>query len=263
MEKALRQSDAALLKAAGGRMTAKQPQEESELPPASWWGRLKLPKLTLALSAFIMSMTVTLFNVYYALRGPEIVLLEKADVLLYRDGEGSSSTLMAAVKISMVNASGDYGDVMLDTQLTTPDGARFGWQGQVTPVLFADPAIANSKCPVDSRCMTFNGLTLIELPDEIPDLPAGSARQRHFTFAIASSNCSGSRTACARYGDFDKALATISRKPFDITVRFHFHADGRRTLRCQDTAVSRAYLEKTGWSSIQCSKVTVKGGGWL
>ena len=121
--------------------------EKVEEAPASEAKRgwLRAPKLTLGLSAFIMSLTVTLINASYALRGSDIVVLPPAEALLYRDGDGAGSVLTAAMPLSMINAASGYGDLLLDATLALPDGARFDWQGQVTPVLFADPQNAMSN----------------------------------------------------------------------------------------------------------------------
>lgn len=235
--------------------------EAATVPKTGWRGRLRMPKITLALSAFIMSLSVTLINAYYALRGPEVTLLPSAKLFLYRDGEGPDSNLMAAISLSMVNSSSTYGDVILDAGIDMPDKARFAWHGLVTPVMLADPAIAASKCPVDARCISHDGLTLIQLPDEIPELAAGKALQRSFVFALMASNCSGSKSACTRYRDFNRALQAISEKPLDIVLHVKFHADGQRTLRCRRPLIARDYVADVGWSSITCRTVTVRGGG--
>ena len=68
--------------------------EEFEDGHESSDGRLRLlPRVTLALSAFIMSLAVTLISAYYALQGPEVLVRPPQQVLIYRDGEGAQSIL--------------------------------------------------------------------------------------------------------------------------------------------------------------------------
>lgn len=48
--------------------------------------RFSFPRMTLALSAFIMSLTITLISAYHGLQGAEMLVRAPDKVILYRDG---------------------------------------------------------------------------------------------------------------------------------------------------------------------------------
>jgi hypothetical protein len=94
-------------------------------------GSRRFPRVTLALSAFIMSLVVTLISAYYALQGPEVLVRPPEQILLYRDGEGEQSILGFGIRLDMINGASDYGDVMLEAELSP---VSFDYQTVLRPV---------------------------------------------------------------------------------------------------------------------------------
>lgn len=224
----------------------------------------KLPRVTLALSAFIMSLAVTLISAYYALQGPEILVRPPEQVLLYRDGEGAQSILGFDIRLDMINGASDYGDVMLDAELVpSGSGASFGFQSVVRPLFTGASAKPADDCEVGSRCIGLPGLRLIEEPDTLVDLPGGSAKAMHLSFPAAQWNCKGPAQACARYATFDEAAAAIAARPVDFRITLKFNRDGDRHIRCSGGKVDLAYLRKLGWVTLACVQSDVSGGPWL
>ena len=122
--------------------------------PKPWYRRFSL-----ALSAFIMSVTITLINAFYSVRGSEIVLLEPEQVILYRDGEGDQAVLAFAMQLPMINAAGgQHGDVMLKADLQPgSDSPRFRYQAVVTPVFTNIPNAAD-RCDLGIGKVVFLGV---------------------------------------------------------------------------------------------------------
>ena len=224
----------------------------------------RFPRVTLALSAFIMSLVVTLISAYYALQGPEVLVRPPQQVLLYRDGEGDRSILGFGIRLDMINGASDYGDVMLEAELS-PAGSdvSFKFQNVLRPVFTGGSTKAESDCELGSRCIDLPGLLLIEQPDTLVDLPGGSAKAMHLSFPAAQWNCSGSPQACARYATFDSASAALASRPLDIRMTLKFNRDGQRRIRCRGGKIDLAYLRKLGWMTLACEQSEVTGGPWL
>lgn len=246
--------------------------EEPNCPPdqdgggrpggASTWRRY-VPSI--ALSAFLMSVTVAVLNVYDAMRGSDIVVLPPETIIVYRDGEGARAVMNFSVPLSMINAAdSSRGDVLLNAAITPGRGApSFRWQSTVNAV-FADVSDAKSRCPIDRRCVILPGLVVIDEPTAIADLPGGQARARTYSFPIAQWNCSGSAQLCARFGEFGSALSAIDNgKPVDFALSLRFHGDGERKILCRIDGIDAKYLAQIGWASAACRKASVGGGPWL
>lgn len=228
-------------------------------------GRFRwFPRVTLALSAFIMSLAVTLISAYYALQGPEVLVRPPEQVLLYRDGEGSQSILGFGIQLDMINGASDYGDVMLEAELSPANSdVAFGFQNVLRPVFTGSAKASTDDCALGSRCIGHPGLLLIEQPDTLVDLPGGAARAMHLSFPAAQWNCRGPEQACARYAAFDQAAAAVAAGPLDLSIRLTFNRDGERTVRCTGGKISLAYLQKLGWVTLACEQSEVTGGPWF
>lgn len=228
---------------------------ESQVRPR---GRLRFaPSLrleeSLSLAAFVMSLGITLINVYYAMRGSEIAVDPPAQLILYRDGDGDASVLTATVRIDMINVSDGYGDVLKSARLSLDsDATRFEYQGTVKAV-FANTANP-PPCELGKRCITLPGLYLVERSDEILDMPSGSARAFQLSFPLVSWNCDGSAQGCGPFETFPKSVQSLPSKGLVATVDLKFHSDGRRTLRCAANAINLDYLRKVGWVSLPCTR---------
>jgi len=221
-------------------------------------------RLTLSLSAFIMSLTITLLNAFYGLRGAEIVVEPPEQVLLYRDGEGENAVLTFAVRLPMINTAASYGDLMLEATLQPGAGApKFKYQALVHPVFTDRSAEALGKCDLESRCIARPGLFIAEQADEIIDIPAGQARSRYFAFTLAEWNCQGPKPDCAGFQNFPASAARIGSRPLDIEITLRFNGDGTRRILCRGGAIDLRYLNQVGWVNLSCQTRSVKGDTWL
>ena len=222
-----------------------------------WQGRISL-----SLSAFIMSLAITLINAFYAVQGAEMVVRAPKQVLLYRDGEGADSVLAVTVRTDLINAAGGYGDVLLEAELKPAPGApAFDYQGLVNPVFTSAAEQKAASCELGARCVGLPGLLIVERSDQVIDMPGGAARAINLSFPIADWNCTTQSSACARFGSFDKAVDAIGRGPLDIRIILHFHADGDREILCRGGRINAEYLRKVGWISLSCDDREVSGEG--
>jgi len=208
---------------------------------------------SLSLAAFLMSLSITLINVYYSVRGSEIAVDSPAQLILYRDGTGEASVLTAAARIELINTSDGYGDVLKDAVISLDRGAtEFGYQGTVRTVLAGTTAASAAQCELGLRCLQLPGLYIVERSDEILETPSGAARAFNLSFPLVSWNCAGNEMACGRFDAFGRAVGALPPKGVSATVRLRFHSDGERRLRCATGALDLDYLQKVGWISVPC-----------
>ena len=218
--------------------------------------------MTLSLSAFIMSLTMTAISAFYALRGSEVDVQPPSSVLLYRDGEGANAVLSFAVRLPMINGAADYGDLLLGAELEPRGGeARLKYQALAEPVFTKGAKEAAEKCALGVRCLPYDGLLVMENSDQILDVPAGSAKSPYLTFTAAEWACAGDR--CKDYATFDQAVARIASAPLDMVIRLSFNEDGDRRIICRGTPIQADYLRKVGWLNVACVNAEVKGGDVL
>ena len=224
-------------------------------------GRLRFaPSLrledSLSLAAFVMSLTITLINVYYSMRGSEVAVDPPAQLLLYRDGSGDSSVLAAAVRFDMINVSDGYGDVLKSATVSFDNGrTSFEYQGTLKTVFAGGEGQPSPACELGVRCLQWPGLYLIERSDEILDMPSGAARAFTLSFPLVTWNCQGGAEGCGRVDSFAGSLATLPAKGVSATLRLRFHSDGQRILRSRTAALNLDYVKKVGWVSLPCTKV--------
>jgi hypothetical protein len=215
----------------------------------------------IALGALILSLVVALINVYYAVRGPEVVVQPADQVLFYRDGQGEDAILAIAVPTMMINAaSAEHGDVMVEATLEPGKGAgRYRYQTLISPIFTQDTAGAREKCEVGIRCIVFGDLVLVERSDEIIDIPGGSAKSRYLSFHLTPPNCEGPPAVCNRFPDDRRAIAALDGRPLNLRVELEFHSDGRRVLTCPIPRADLSYLKDNGWTALACNGGKVTG----
>lgn len=246
-----------LIVASGGWVRVGEIMQESQGRPR---GRLRFaPSLrleeSLSLAAFLMSLSITLINIYYSMRGSELAVDPPAQLILYRDGTGDASVLTAAARLDMINVSDGYGDVLKDAVISFDGGkTAFDYQGTVRTVLAGNAAGATPDCELGLRCLQLPGLYIVERSDEILETPSGAARAFNLSFPLVSWNCAGGDQACARFGPFAQSASGLPAKGLTATVRLKFHSDGERRLRCTTGALNLAYLQKVGWISVPCAE---------
>lgn len=208
---------------------------------------------SLSLAAFVMSLGITLINVYYSMRGSEVAVDPPAQLILYRDGVGDASVLTASARIELINTSDGYGDVLKDAVISFDGGSTaYEYQGTVRTVLAGDPSAKAATCELGLRCLQLPGLYVVERSDEILEAPSGSARAFNLSFPLVSWNCEGPARSCNRFGDFGQSAAALPPKGLSATLRLKFHSDGERRLRCATGPLNLDYLRKVGWISVPC-----------
>lgn len=233
-----------------------QSGDQHDLEAAPWWHRWRP---SLALSAFAMSLAITLISALTALQGSEIVVLPPDQVLFYRDGEGEAAVLTMAMRLEMINSASTHGDVMLDATIQPrPDGPRFRYQSVVRPV-FIDTSTGEQDCDLGSRCLALPGLYLIETVDEIIAMPGASARSTFLSFPAVEWNCEGTPEQCQSYASFNQAVAAMGSDPLGVTVTVRFHQDGRRAVACRGAPANTDYLKLAGWIAAPCEETAVSG----
>lgn len=208
---------------------------------------------SLSLAAFVMSLTITLINVYYSMRGSEIAVDQPAQLILYRDGSGDASVLTAAIRLDMINVSDGYGDVLKKASLSIDrGGTTFEYQGSIKTVFTSGADETAPDCELGVRCIQLPGLYIVERSDEILDTPSGTARAFHLSFPLVSWNCAGPAKACDRFGAFSRSIDALPDRRLSTTVRLNFHSDGSRRLSCRTGPLNFDYLSKVGWITVPC-----------
>ena len=223
----------------------------------------------IAFIALGLSLIVAIINVYYAMRGPEVVVQRPDQVLLFRDAEAGDETgefavLTVAVPMMMINAaSAEHGDVMTEATIRlTADGGRFPYASMVLPIFTQDAPAAREKCEVGTRCLVYSDMVLVERTDEIVDIPGGSAKSRYLSFPLIPFDCEGPKPACGRYANFRQAVAAMEGKPLSIQLEVDFHSDGRRVITCEVDRLDLSYLRDHGWTALRCRAGAVSDARW-
>lgn len=230
--------------------------------------RASFPRLTLSLSAFIMSLTITLISAYHGLQGAEVLVRAPDQIILYRNGHGKNSVLTVAVRTDMINSASDYGDVLLEAELTPQDGGpAFRYDGIVNTVFTASRDEGAKDCALISRCIRLPQLLIVEQPDELVSIPGGSAQPYTLTFSLVKENCINDVSACNRFSNFEQAVLTLSKIPININISLNFHSDGNRQISCGGLVLSRKSMAllggPVGWMSFKCVKRKVTGEPFL
>lgn len=201
-----------------------------------------------------MSLSITLLNVYYSMRGSEIAVDPPGQLILYRDGAGDASVLTAAIRFDMINVSDGYGDVLKGASLSF-DGSDVAFEhlGTLKTVFTSAADKGLPDCELGMRCVQLPGLYVVERTDEILETPAGAARAFQLSFPLVTWNCGGDSKGCSRFGAFGTSLRALPAAGLDATVRLRFHSDGERRLRCSTGRLNLDYLQKVGWISVPCA----------
>lgn len=228
--------------------------------------RLRINEAGVALAALALSATALGINFFNYSRGSEVVVLQPEDILLYRQGTAEEGVLTFAVQAAMVNASRDYGDVVVAAQaslLPQAGSVIFAYQNVIEPVRSDDVKAAVADCPDGVRCIAETGFYIMERPKTLLDVPGGGSRTTFLAFPLETWNCRGTEEACTEFQTYAGAmgaLRTAETVTFEVVLRYQF--DGEHTLRCtlSETAVpgraNRAgildYLDDKGWTQSAC-----------
>jgi len=237
---------------------------------------LRILEAPSTVAAFLLSLGVFFLGGLQAVRGPEIVVLQPREMVLYRDAQSETAdALVIATELAMINTASDaYGDVATSVELTMADfeGAAFAYEASITPTFLRrgeDDRLAD--CPVSSRCILPVGpgspqdgeqpntrLLVIANQRDLLDVPGGSARANWISFAL--SDCTGGTASCEGFSGFSEAVASLRQATsLRTTIDLSFHSDGQKTVICQmrfqDATHREAFfdfLEERGWVSFRC-----------
>ncbi|GAD51038.1 hypothetical protein NT2_14_00420 [Caenibius tardaugens NBRC 16725] len=201
-----------------------------------------------------MSLAMTMISTYYALRGSDVIVVPPKQVILFRDGNGAGSIMSIVARFDMINASADYGDVLLNISAQVgKNGPRYDYSAPAKAIFTNDVAAAADDCASDSRCIPLTGLMVAEQPDDMFALGGGAARTTTLVFPMAEWNCKGEAAQCGKYSTFEKSLTSIGKNPLSVEFSLKFHSDGARKIVCvSDAAVDSQYLQNAGWISFAC-----------
>lgn len=236
---------------------------QGEQTPAGGAGRWR-SKITISLSAFVMSLAMTAISAYSGLRGSDLVVVPPKQILLFRDGEGANSILSVAARFDIINASADYGDVLLEASTRLgQSGPVFAFSAPIKATFTSRSREAAEGCAIDSRCIPLAGLLVVEQPDTMIDFGGGASRTVTLSFPATGWNCTSSKEQCAAYDSFEKALAAIGKQPLDLEFALKFNSDGERKIFCGSDKPDLGYLAQAGWISLACKEREVKGRHWL
>ena len=220
-------------------------------------------KITISLSAFVMSLAMTAISAYSGLRGSDIVVVPPKQVLVFRDGEGANSILAVAARFDIINASADYGDVMLEASARIGQGGpSFAFSAPVKATFTSRSREAAEGCAIDSRCIPLAGLLVVEQPDTMIDFSGGASRTVMLAFPAAGWNCPSAKAQCADFESFEKALTSIGKAPLQLEFSLKFNSDGDRKISCGADKPDVGYLAQAGWLSLACKQREVKGRRW-
>lgn len=231
--------------------------------------RLRINEAGVALAALLVSLTALGVNFFNYRRGSEMVVLQPTEVYFYNKAAAGKGSYAVSVETAMVNASRDYGDVVVSAALRFNGGGgeevRFPYQATVEPVVSRDAKRAAEDCPLGARCVVQTGMYVIERPRTLLDVAGGSSRTQHLSFPLEAWNCRGKEEICATFQVGAASLEALRRGPeLRFAVELDFQFDGRRTLDCtisETAATGRAaraavldYLETKGWASAPCTE---------
>ena len=205
----------------------------------------------IAAGAFILALTTALTQLYFAVRGPVISMLPIDTLVLYND----RGVLEAGLHTTMTNsAAADYGDLIekADLSIAAPSGRRVSFPLDSTAQihLVDDSQKVVDRCDPTLRCLSFDGLVVVDRNDKLLALPGGGTRADYLTFDLW--NCKGAAVDCAWFRGFDKAAAALDRRSLDARIDFVFHRARDQSLACKTRAVDGARLLKVRWLSFSC-----------
>lgn len=229
-----------------------------------WWGRRPRPKITLALSGFILSVTLAAINAYYAIRGSVVVITPPRQVIIYRDGEGGQSAMVMALRLPMINAAdSNHGDVLVGATLRPRvDTPELESSGHVQ-VTFDANHIAGPKCNGDN-CSSLPGLKVSDEANEFVSVPGGQVVEPTLAFPVTVSACQPTKANdCIRLGTFSRAVSTFGGRPLNVRVTLKFFSGATRRVFCRTASPDAAYLLRTGWQTLRCLQSRVESDLWL
>jgi hypothetical protein len=213
-----------------------------------------------AASAFLLSLSIALVQVWLALRGPVISARPIDRAIVYRDSTGSGAAMEMAVRLTLFNsAAGDYGDLVeravLQLRASGMGDVAFPFESTVQAHMVDDPKHAPDRCDVDSQCLALGSLVIVDHGNRLIAVPGGQARSDFLAFGLTQSGCRGAAADCAHFRDFDTAAGWLDGKPVTAVLQLTFHRSHRRALPCTSQPLRPGYLQRNQWISFACKEL--------
>jgi hypothetical protein len=230
-------------------------QKRKSRPKNKRWG---LPRITIAVAAFILSLFVAIVNFADDVKGSQVALVPPDRIVFYEAGEDGNTTLAVAVKISLISRSPGYGDTLRQISLQPLDtGPRFNLSSLVRMVRTGRKSAEESErfCVQGSICYPKTGLAISELPNDLA-IPGGQSRENYYAFRLV---CGERAANCSGFGPSEQAIARLANKELNVTIELRFDGDGRRTITCRTKPSDLRYLQRHGWERVFCEDPKVSG----
>jgi hypothetical protein len=213
-----------------------------------------------AMAALILSLVTALTQIWLTASPPKISALPVEDGLFYWDGNKYGAVLAVAVQSTLINtSSADHGDLVekatLDIRVAGLRTVSFPLQSLIEPHLVDDPETVSARCAVVDRCLSLDGLVVVEPFGHLIALPGGGARSDYLSFALTKWSCKGSGNDCAKFMNFAAAADALNKRPLALRLNLKFRTAAPITLQCTlPVAIDGARLQRHRWISFGCSE---------
>lgn len=213
-----------------------------------------------AMAALVLSLVTALTQIWLATSAPKISTLPIENGLFYWDGNKYGAVLAVAVQTTLVNtSSADHGDLVERAVLTVQAPGlgvvSFPLQSLVEPHLVDNPETVAARCDVADRCLSLDGLVVVELFGHLIALPGGGARSDYLSFALTKWSCKGEDKTCARFANFPAAAGALDKRRLTLRLDLRFRGASPKSLQCTlPTALDGSRLQRHRWISFGCSE---------
>ncbi|HYI64118.1 MAG TPA: hypothetical protein VEW71_04460 [Allosphingosinicella sp.] len=207
-------------------------------------------------AAFLLSLVIAFVGFGNAILGSQIDILPPDRIYLYREGEGKSSVVSLAVRLRMVNRSLNYNDVITRSTLyVCCQIAAFENTG-IVRLVFSDNRDSTALCVAGTRCIARSNLAITDLPEDMIQIPAGSASSHVYSFRLI---CAAPGRDCSRYGVSQQTIRWLGDGPLDIVIALRLNQDGERLVRCRTRRIDSDDFQRRGWQGLRCDQSSVHG----
>jgi hypothetical protein len=211
-----------------------------------------------AMAALLLSLVTAGTQIWLASSAPQIEALPIDSGVFYWDGNKYGAVLSVALQTTLVNtSSADHGDLVEQATLELHGlGARplvFPLQSLVEPHLVDNPETVAARCDVADRCLSLDGLVVVERFGHLIALPGGGARADYLSFGLTKWLCHGDAQDCKGFTDFFGAARAINARHLALTLNLKFHKATDVTRRCTlEGVIDVARLQRHKWISFGC-----------
>lgn len=183
------------------------------------------------------------------IHGSKIEVSPARQFLLYRDGVGTKSIMWIAFDTTIMNRSRfpDTTESLVLRISGAPAGreAVFRAEATVQPI-FSTSEDAEIECPMMTRCIRKEQMTIGEERADGINISGGSARSLYVSFPLVGGNCMSGDQPCREMADFERASEILGRSPdLSFTMELSMAEDGMKRVSCVLSPEA-----KQGWAQI-------------